>query len=143
MKKTGAKITKSRLRSHPPIVMSVTDKGDEIAVRLAVSALIDGTGNARTLDVLLTHLHLLQFGADSKGNKQAKIVCDVAAVALESVLDRYRNTDRVGATGEERKAIEMLVFESIDFWKRQSGTVRDACVVAVNGWYSELERAAA
>jgi hypothetical protein len=139
MKKRGAKI-KHKYRADPPIVRTITDQANEIAIRSAVHELFMGAGTAQTLDVILTHLHLLQFGADVKRDEQADTVCEVAGIALDAILCRFRDTGEISADDEERKAVEMLVFESICFWKRQSGMTRDACVSAVNDWYAQLEQ---
>lgn len=138
MKKRGARIKHSRYRADPPIVRAITDQSNEIAIRMAVASLAAGTATTQTIDTILQHLHLLQVAVDAKGNPQAAVVCEVATVALDSIIDRYKKTGRFGATGEERKAVELLMDESIDFWKRQSGMTRDACVLAVNEMYGEI-----
>ena len=55
-----------------------------------------------------------------------------AALALLNIKDRYLDKQRMGATGEELKALQALVDVSRDFWMRQSGELFRAANVALD-----------
>jgi hypothetical protein len=129
-----------RVRSVPPLVRKLTDQTAETADRMAVELICNGTGTVAHLDRVLTISHLLRFAADHKKDGQAINASDMADFVLTGLVERYKRTGRVGATGEEAKALRALVDYSEDFWRRQSGALRDACVDAINRWYGDIDR---
>ena len=54
---------------------------------------------------------------------EAGPITEVSLYALKNIQDRFEKTEKMGATGEEIKALLALVDFAEDFWSRQSGTV--------------------
>lgn len=105
---------------------------------MALESICCGDGRKDHIDTILRELHLLQFAADHRNNETAKKICELAQVALGNMIDRVKRSGRVGISGEEKKAVEVMLDYSRDFWARQSGMTRDACVDAVNAWYHDI-----
>ena len=129
---------KQRVASIPRLVMQEIDLDAAIMPYMALESICQGEGTKDGIDTILRELHLLQFAADHRKHETAKQICELAQVALGNMIDRVKRSGRVGISGEEKKALEVMLDYSRDFWSRQSGLTRDACVEAVNTWYSEL-----
>ena len=50
-------------------------------------------------------------------------------IALLNIYDRYGKTKKIGATGDELQALELLVDVSEDYWKRQSASALELAIV--------------
>lgn len=61
--------------------------------------------------------------ANERDDKSAIAACTVAGIALMNMKDRHSEKGKIGATGDEIQALELLVDASEDFWKRQSGAL--------------------
>ena len=129
---------KQRAASIPRLVTQEIDLDGAIMPYMALDSICQGEGTKDGIDTILRELHLLQFAADHRKHETAKQICDLAQVALGNMIDRVKRSGRVGISGEEKKALEVMLDYSRDFWSRQSGLTRDACVDAVNLWYSEI-----
>lgn len=89
--------------------------------RLAIEGLAGGWAKPRQFDVLADCRDLLTVAANHKGDQATLAVCDLAGIALENIRDRYQAHNRLGATGDELRALRTMADVSEDFWKRQSG----------------------
>lgn len=63
------------------------------------------------------------LAANERDDKSAIAACTVAGIALMNMKDRHSEKGKIGATGDEIQALELLVDASEDFWKRQSGAL--------------------
>jgi hypothetical protein len=120
------------------MVRKMIDQTQEIRDRMAVECVCNGSAEVAQLDEVLKVSHLLRFAAEHKQSTPEIIVCDMANDALSGIVERYKKTKKVRCTGEEAKALRALVDVSEDFWRRQSGQLRDACIEAANAWYEEI-----
>lgn len=110
-----------------PTIVALNTTDLELHEQISLSAILDGWATTDHFDNLADCCDLLSIGAGAKGDAQASGVGEAAAIALLNVKDRYAERGRFGTTGEERKALELLLSESKDFWSRQSGVAfRDA-----------------
>ena len=53
----------------------------------------------------------------------------LAMIAMLNVHDRYIKTKKVGATGDELQALELLVDVSEDYWKRQTSISLEVAII--------------
>lgn len=121
-------------RSAPMLVRMLTDATTLTRQYLAVSAFEGGTADAGDFDVLLDCADMLLLGAHVKACLGEKEVAHMARMALANVRDRYVKTRRLGVTGEERKALRVLVEISEDFWKRQPVERYNEAVMALKAY---------
>jgi hypothetical protein len=119
MRKT-CKRTKRRL-VVPTIIALHLNPEVSLQERMAVEALRGGWSTTDHFNVLADCRDMLVLAANEKGDKTAIAACDLAGVALMNMKDRYTEKKRIGATGDELQALDLLVTTSEDFWKRQSG----------------------
>lgn len=91
--------------------------------RMAVLAIQMGYALPAHFDVLADCRDMLALAAAEKNDTQTLTVCELGLIALQNVKDRYQETRRLGATGDELQALLLLVDVSEDFWKRQPGSL--------------------
>ena len=89
--------------------------------RSAVLAVRGGWATTDHFNVLADCRDMLMLAANEKSDSSAIAACDIAGIALMNMKDRHAEKGKVGATGDEIQALELLVDASEDFWKRQSG----------------------
>jgi hypothetical protein len=89
--------------------------------RMSVEALRGGWATTDHFNVLADCRDMLVLAANERNDKSAVTACDLAGIALMNMKDRYLEKKRMGATGDELQALDLLVTTSEDFWKRQSG----------------------
>lgn len=104
-----------------PVLVAQNFDTLETAERAAVQAIATGSAGVKQHDNLADCCDLLKFGAEKIGFNQSVKVSEFAEMALLNIKERYFKSGKIGCTGEERKALELLADESNDFWKRQSG----------------------
>jgi hypothetical protein len=132
---------RNRVRAVPPMIRSMIDQSSQIINEMALLRLCNDTATKGDVDELLKVFHLLQFANDDKPDEQAKIICDLGEIALSNIIAGIKEIGAVRADDEEKKALRALLEFSVDYWNRQSGLRRDACVEAVNAWYEQLRQA--
>lgn len=89
--------------------------------RSAVLAVRGGWATTDHFNVLADCRDMLMLAANEKSDSSAIAACTVAGIALMNMKDRHTEKGKIGATGDEIQALELLVDASEDFWKRQSG----------------------
>ena len=89
--------------------------------RAAVLAVRGGWATTDHFNLLADCRDMLTLAACERNDKSTIAACELAAVALMNMKDRYAEKGKIGATGDEIRALELLVDASEDFWKRQSG----------------------
>lgn len=121
MKKRGARIKHHR-QSAPTLVAMHLAPEVSTQERIAVMALTSEWGSTKHFDVLLDCQHMLTFGAADKGDEEALRLAQFADIAMKSIRDRWKRTGKLGATGDEIQALNLLVDYSENFWKLRPGT---------------------
>jgi len=92
-----------------------------IQERMAVAALRGGWSTTDHFNLLADCRDMLVLAANEKNDRAAIDVCTLSGIALLNMKDRHAEIGRIGATGDELQALDLLVTVSEDFWKRQSG----------------------
>lgn len=91
--------------------------------RMAVLAVREGFATTSHFNVLADCRDMLALAAAEKNDRDTLAVCELGLVALQNLKDRYLEKQRIGATGDELQALQLLVDQSEDFWKRQPGAL--------------------
>jgi hypothetical protein len=99
---------------------------------MAVLLFRNGAADKGQFNILADCRDLLMLAANEKHDAGVMAVCELAGVALLNIKDRYLEKERMGATGEELKALQALVDISRDFWMRQSGEMFRAANLALD-----------
>lgn len=126
MKKRGAHI-RHRAASVPGLIAQNLTAEYETRLRMAVEAFRGGWAATAHFNDLADTLDLLQLGISlypaQRQDNGAAAACQVAIVAMQNIRDRYQQRSRMGVSGEELKALELLADVSIDYWNRRSGAL--------------------
>lgn len=117
---------KSCKRTHyrlvaPTMVAMHLNPEVSLQERGAVLALRGGWATTDHFNVLADCRDMLVLAANEKSDQGAIDVCTLAGIALLNMKDRHAEKGRIGATGDEVMALELLCNISEDFWKRQGG----------------------
>lgn len=112
-----------RDQTAPSLVAFYLAPDVEITERMAVMALSSGTAECIHFDRLLDVADMLLLAATDRRDQETVEVAHLGRTALANVSARYRDVGKLGVTGEEKKALDLLVDVSIDWWARQSGAL--------------------
>ena len=126
------KQSKRRVRpaSEPALVRLSTNPEIGIAERMAIQAMRGGWADYQNSYRVLADCHgVLTLGLKRKKDDSMKGVLQLAMIALLNIYDRYGKTKKIGATGDELQALEVLVDTAEDFWKRQSASALELAIV--------------
>ena len=126
------KQSKRRVRpaSEPALIRLATNPEIGIAERMAIQAMRGGWADYNNSYRVLADCHgVLTLGVKRKKDDSMKGVLQLAMIALLNIYDRYAKTKKVGATGDELQALELLVDVSEDYWKRQSASALELAIV--------------
>jgi len=116
----------------PTMVALTISPEVETTELMAVLLFRNGAADKGQFNILADCRDLLLLAAHEKRDAGAQAVCELAGVALLNIKDRYLEKERMGATGEELKALQALVDVSRDFWMRQSGELFRAANLALD-----------
>ncbi|MDD2744178.1 MAG: hypothetical protein PHV02_18095 [Rhodocyclaceae bacterium] len=105
----------------PTMVAMLLNPEFSIQERMAVQALRGGWATTDTFNVLADCRDMLLLAAGEREDQATIGVCQLAGIALMNMKDRYNAKKRMGATGDELAALDLLADTSESFWKRQSG----------------------
>ena len=105
----------------PTMVAMFLNPEISIQERMAVQALRGGWASTDTFNLLADARDMLLLAAGEREDKSVIGVCQLAGIALMNMKDRYNDKKKMGATGEEFAALDLLVDVSEEFWKRQPG----------------------
>lgn len=126
MRKRGAHIQR-RAKSVPGMIVQSMDAAYEIKLRSGADAFrmgfADGTHHANLCDACDMMLVAMRSYTKGKKDESALIVVELAGIALSNIRQRHIDTGKIGATGEEMHALQLLVETSLDFWNRRSGAL--------------------
>lgn len=125
------KQSKRRVRpaSEPALVRLATNPEIGIAERMAIQAMRGGWADYQNSYRVLADCHgVLTLGVKRKKDTSLDGVMKLAMIAMLNVYDRYIKTKKVGATGDELQALEVLVDTAEDFWKRQSASALELAI---------------
>lgn len=112
-----------RPAAAPTLVAMAVAKECEISERMALTGLAEGWATTSQFNCLLDCADMLLLAAHDRKDTGVVEVAHLARTALENIADRYRKVQKLGASGEELKALRVLVDVSGDFWKRKAGTL--------------------
>lgn len=87
----------------------------------AILALRGGWATTDHFNILANCRDMLMLAANEREDESTINACNLAAIALMNMKDRYAERGKIGATGDELQALDVLVNASEEFWKRQSG----------------------
>lgn len=118
----------------PTMVAIATQPSYEGSELAALTLFRLGQAGKQQYDVLADCRNMLLLGADRRKDEGAFAVATAAGIALSNIKDRHAKTGRMGTTGEEMKALHVLVDVSQDFWKRQGGGTFAECHAALEQW---------
>lgn len=103
-----------------------------ITERMAIQAMRGGWADYANSYRVLGDCHgILTIGCRRKKDTTMNAVLSLSMVALLNIFDRMKATNKVGATGDELAALELLVDSAENFWKRQSSTALEIAIVAL------------
>lgn len=105
----------------PTMVAMAVAPECEMSEHMALKALAEGWATTSQFNCLLDCADLLLLAAADRKDAGAGEVAHLARTALANIADRFKEVKKLGATGEELKALRVLVDASGDFWNRKSG----------------------
>jgi hypothetical protein len=125
---------KTRPAAIPPIVLSQIMPEVEIGILSAVSAFRGGYATPGQFDILLDTRDLLLLGASGVKDRgmveAAKAINDV----LADIKDSWNGEYFPMLSEYQLNALDVLADISIDFWKRQSGSLYQAAYMHLQTW---------
>jgi hypothetical protein len=126
MRKRGARI-RHKAKAAPGLIAQNIGPEYETRLRMAVEAFRGGWAQAAHFNDLADTLDLMQIGlsiySGQKEDHGATAAAEVALVAMQNILVRHSVSGKLGVTGEELKALQLLADVSLDFWNRRSGAL--------------------
>ena len=126
MRKRGARI-KYRARAHCGLIAQSVNPAYETRLRMAVESIRGGWAEPTHFNDLADTIDLLQLGIAlypaQRPDPNTAAAVEIALIALRNIRDRHQDRGKIGATGEELKALELLVDASLDYWNRRSGAL--------------------
>ncbi|MDO6385597.1 hypothetical protein [Uliginosibacterium sp. 31-12] len=140
------------MKKAPPSLLFCSQlKEMLLAEHSAVLAFRSGWADSCHFDMLLECLMMMQFAANDPvkdaPDTNALNVCQFASSALLNIRDRYDDKKKLGATGDELRALDLLVETSADFWPRQSASIYFRAYDKTGDWkrsaHAEANREAA
>jgi hypothetical protein len=108
-----------RPATAPMLVIRQTIPEISISERLSIEAFLGGYADTDSFDNLADCRDLMALTS----LPEIEPIIELGYVALRNIQLRHQETGKMGATGEEIKALLAMVDFSDDFWARQSGTV--------------------
>ena len=120
-----------RRTGAPPLVDMYLKPERSLAERMDVQALRGGWANVDTFHRLADCRDRMLLAAGERDDQSTIGVCLLAGTALLNMRDRYLAKQRIGATGDELAALDLLVDTSESFWKRQSGALMADATAAI------------
>jgi hypothetical protein len=97
-----------RREAAPTVVAYYLNPEVSIQERMAVVALRLGTATVSHFDVLADCRDMLTLAACEKNDESTMAICELGLVALENIKARYREINRIGASGDEIQALQAL-----------------------------------
>ena len=118
---------------HPPTLVAL-HLAPEVSIheRLAVEGIANGWATTVHFNQLLECADLLLLAATEKHATSEIEIAHMGRTALANIHDRYHSNGKIGASGEEIKALRVLTDVSEDWWKRQSGALFKEAVYALD-----------
>lgn len=112
-----------RRQVAPTLVAYHLNQEVSLQERGAVLALRGGWSTTDHFNVLADCRDMLILAASEKNDKSALAACNLAGIALMNMKDRHARLGKIGATGDELAALDLLCDVSEDFWRRQPGSL--------------------
>lgn len=126
MRKRGARI-RYQAKAPPGLIAQNINGRYETRLRIAVEAVRGGWATGEHFDDLADTLDLLRLALliypGQRHDEGAHAVAELALVAMQNMVERHNDKGRIGATGDELQALELLAETSMDYWNRRSGAL--------------------
>lgn len=104
----------------------------ETRERMFVEAFRLGYAGKEHFDNLADMRDCLLLAAAAKGDANTIAMCRASGVALSNIADRYKQTGRMGATGDELTVLREFCTTYRDYWLRQPVTAYEAAVATLD-----------
>ena len=124
MRKRGRAI-KHGVRAAPGLVATTVNPNYEIRLEVSSGAFTAGyASHQHYQDMVDTH-NMLLIAVKLLGRDDGNIggLLDLSSIAINNIADRWEETGKYGASGEEAKALKALANTAMDFWARHSGAL--------------------
>lgn len=118
--------------SEPALTRLANNPEIGITERMAIQSMRGGWADYNNSYRVLADCHgILTLGTRRKKDTSMAGVLKLSMVALLNIFDRYAKTKKIGATGDELQALELLVSSAEDFWKRQTADSLELAIVGL------------
>ena len=141
MRKKGAKIRHTRAAS-PMLTASYLTPEVAGRDRVAVMAITQGWATLEHLNIILESQQMLLFGGTRTKDQEAVEMSKFGQIAIGNIRDRMKEKGRIGATGDEIKALRAMVDFCDDWWKRQAGSTFSDAYRDVDRLWATMKEAA-
>ncbi len=99
-----------------------------ITERMSINAISQGWATTYHFDVLADCRDLLSLAGEHKRDQSAIDMCDLAGIALMNIKDRYLAKGKIGAAGDELKALTAFADNADVYLTSTAGSVDDTDV---------------
>lgn len=124
---------KVRNVSEPAMVRMSLLPEVELGERLAIEHLRWGTATYDNCYRPLADVHgALTLGVRKYKDETMHPILDLAYIAIINMYDRYMQTKRFGATGDEIQALQLMIDASHDWWNRKPASALEQAVIALS-----------
>ena len=104
----------------------------ETRERMAVEAFCLGFATTEHYDQVADMRNCLLLAASAKRDAQTIGMCCASGVALMNIADRYKQTGRMGTTGDELTILREFCTTYRDYWLRQPVTAYEIAVATLD-----------
>lgn len=104
----------------------------ETRERMAVEAFCLGFATTAHYDQLADMRDCLLLSAAAKGDANTIAMCRASGVALMNIATRFKQTGRMGATGDELTILREFCTTYRDYWLRQPVTAYEIAVATLD-----------
>jgi hypothetical protein len=114
----------------PPMLVSRTliESDIEVKERMFVQAFALGHADCNTFNEITDMRNVLAIAAGRKTDDSTLAMCEAMRVCMGNIRQRYTETGRMGASGDELRLLRAFCGVYRDFWVRQSvSAYADAC----------------
>ena len=104
----------------------------ETRERMSVEAFRLGFATTDHFDHLADMRDCLLLSAAAKGDAGTIAMCRASGIALMNIADRYKETGRMGTTGDELTVLREFCTTYRDYWLRQPVTAYETAVATLD-----------
>ena len=121
-------------QATPPMLVNrgLVNTDLETRERMAVEAFCLGFATTEHYDHLADMRDCLLLAAAAKGDANTIAMCRASGIALMNIADRYKETGRMGTTGDELAVLREFCTTYRDYWLRQPVTAYESAVAMLD-----------